>query len=199
MKKIQPGYFIPVVIYIFAILIDNGVSRAFFTHLVIMLLLIGMAGSTVAAFYNCTTLAIVSGISILIFGIYFLWISDFNHHLRELVSYSLASLFASCLNFAVAFMIHVKKTSSKLRLFYLIPTVLFPLVFYINLNDMEADIHNKIIAYLLFLFFLVAVSTAVGLNNICSALNRPSVSDTLLFDENTISPSTDSNKNPHDL
>jgi len=196
MKKIHLCYFIPLVLFTLGVFNEYGISRAFFNDVAFMLLFIGIVGSAVAGFCNHTVIAVISGIAILMCGLNAYKFNDY--------SWALASLLAICVNFTVAFMVHIKKASSKLRIFYFIPTAIFIFLLHTQLYDFHRQngdwvLYRQVQSYI-FLLFVIAMSAVAGLKSICSNTPpRPSVPGTLLFDENTISLPADSNKNPHDL
>ena len=153
MRKIQLSYFIPITVFILFFFVTYGATREFFNPLALMLGLTGLLGSTLAGFNGRTAIAVGSGIAILIFC---LEPYRFNDHYWTLVS-----LFAGSVNLIVAFITHINKTLSKLRILYFssIAIVIF------SLFTQPLPMLNE--AAMVTLLFLIGIagSTVAGFNS----------------------------------
>jgi len=175
-------YFIPLAIYLILPTDDRIIK--FSDMLVFMLLLIGIIESIEAAFSDHTVIAAISGIIIMT-----AYLIPFHPN-----SWRLASFFVGLLILAIAFITHINKGLSKLRLFYLTPAIMF--VFWgfkflhyqaIVIFEPSISILELCIAISISLLALWAArSTVVGLNLVLcpsALLISPLVSGTLV-DEN---------------
>jgi len=152
-------YFIPVAAYALIVFLFSPSTEEFLRFFVAILVIFGMTGITVAGFNGRTSIAVISGFAFLASC---LAINHFDrgNHFRF---FTLGFLFTGGGILAIAFLAHISKASSTLKIFYFIPIgVLIFSLFRAPRALLPSD--GTGLAFLLFLLG-ITWSTIVGLNS----------------------------------
>jgi hypothetical protein len=154
-------YFIPIVILFMCAFMGLG-----FKWLVVMLLFVGMVGSTVTGFIGNTATAVVSGLAILasffvpLYG-HYEGGSLFGMAMHGAPVFYLIPIIG-CTVLVTAFMIQTNKTPSKARILYFSPVAIFIFLFFREFSATLKNLYPEDIGTLL-LIVGVAGSTLAGL------------------------------------
>ena len=160
MKKIHLCYFIPLAACT-AIVFLNGGATGVFHMFLFLLFFIGLIGSASAGFNGRTSIAVISGVSLLISIAALEYFGLIRPNAAIVDGWGQASFIAGCVVLAVAFLTHNNKTLAKLQVFYYVPGGVFLLFSIFSLSPA--------IAKTTLVLLLVAWITVKGLNSMCSS------------------------------